>query len=55
MTTEKQSSKKSKLEECIEDVFGPMRAATKEEQDSVRRYIDSISTIEYTNIFKPAD
>lgn len=37
------TTEKSKLEKEAEDLFGPMREAAKEEQKSVRKYIESIS------------
>ena len=39
----KQRDNKSKLEMEAEFLFGPMREATKEEQDDVKKYIESIA------------
>ena len=36
-------SEKSKLEQEAENLFGSMREATKEEQKTVREYVESIS------------
>ena len=35
----------SKIEELAYELFGDMRDATKEEQESINKYIESISTV----------
>ena len=35
----------TKIEELARELFGDMRDATKEEQESINKYIESISTV----------